>query len=80
MFIIGWFVLTKTTCSRYVYGVGSGEEVCRLSGINVKKIKYFVYIINGILSAFAGIILTSRLNSGQPRAGDGYGLGSRHAS
>lgn len=75
VFIIGWFVLTKTTYGRYVYGVGSGEEVCRLSGINVKKIKYFVYIINGILSAFAGIILASRLNSGQPRAGDGYEFG-----
>lgn len=72
IFFIGWFMLTKTTYGRYVYGIGSGEEVSVLSGINVKKIKYIVYIINGLLSAFAGIILASRLNSGQPRAGDGY--------
>jgi ribose transport system permease protein len=71
VFILGWFFLTRTTIGRYFYGVGSNSEVARLSGINVKRIRYLVYIISGLLSGFAGIMLLSRLNSGQPRAGIG---------
>ncbi|MFA7127039.1 MAG: ABC transporter permease, partial [Bacilli bacterium] len=43
-----------------------------LSGVNVKKTKYKIYILESVLAAVAGIVLLSRVNSGQPKAGEGY--------
>lgn len=71
-FIIGWFILEKTAFGRYVYGVGSNIEASRLSGINVSRVMYGVYGLCGMLSAMAGVVLLSRVNSGQPKAGEGY--------
>ncbi len=70
--LIGWIVLTKTPIGRYIYGVGGNEEASRLSGINVRGVKYFVYIVSGFLSGLAGLLLLARTNSGQPSAGSGY--------
>jgi len=70
--VIGWIVLNKTVYGRYVYCIGGNAEVARLSGINVSKIRYSVYAISGFLCGLVGIILLSRLNSGQPRAAMGY--------
>jgi ribose/xylose/arabinose/galactoside ABC-type transport system permease subunit len=72
VFIICAYILTKTRTGRYIYGVGGNEEASRLSGIGVKKIKYFVYMLSGLLSAVAGLVLLARTNSGQPSAGVGY--------
>lgn len=72
IFFCGWIVANKTVFGRCVYGIGGNAEATRLSGIRVKGIKYQIYILNGILSALAGVILMSRTNSGQPKAGDGY--------
>lgn len=71
-FAIGIFFLSKTRYSRYIYGVGGNEEVARLSGINVHKIKAFVYAVSGFCSGLAGLVMLGRLNSGQPRAGESY--------
>lgn len=72
VFVVGYFVLNKFVIGRYIYGVGGNEEASRLSGINVKKIIYFVYAASGLLCALAGIVLLSRTNSGQPKAGTSY--------
>ncbi|MBT3320499.1 MAG: ABC transporter permease [Clostridia bacterium] len=72
IFILGWLFLDKTRFGRHIYGVGGNEEATRLSGINVKKVKYIVYSISGFLSGLAGIVLLARINSGTPKAGDGY--------
>ncbi|HHV31117.1 ABC transporter permease [Caproiciproducens sp. LBM24188] len=71
---IAYLVLNRTCFGRYVFAVGSSEDVSQLSGINVKKIKAWVYIICGILSALAGAVLSSRLQAGQPAAANGYEL------
>lgn len=71
-FAAGYIVLNKFTIGRYIYGVGGNEEASRLSGINVKKIKYFVYSVSGFLCGLAGVVLLSRTNSGQPKAGTSY--------
>jgi ribose transport system permease protein len=68
------FVLRKTTFGRYTYAIGGNEEASRLSGLRVDRIKIWVYSLTGGLSALAGIILTSRLNSAQPTAGTAYEL------
>lgn len=71
-FALGAFVLSRTRLGRYVYGVGGNEEASRLSGINVRRLKYTVYVISGVLAGIAGLVLLSRTNSGQPSAGSGY--------
>ncbi|MEO8245325.1 MAG: ABC transporter permease [bacterium] len=71
---LGHVVLTYTRFGREVYGVGGNEEAARLSGVNVKTLKYKVYALSGVLAAFAGIVLMARVNSGQPKGGEGYEL------
>lgn len=74
VFILCYYILQNTKMGRYTYALGSNEEATKLSGINTDKIKIWVYTISGILSAVAGIIITSRLYSAQPTAGSGYEL------
>ncbi len=75
-FVFGlcWYVLNHTRTGRYVYALGGNEQVARLSGVNVNRIKMAVFMISGVLSALAGIILTARLESAQPTAGLAYEL------
>lgn len=72
IFAIGYIVLHKTRFGRHLYGIGGNEEAARLSGVNVKLTKYKLYATEGFLAALAGIVLLSRVNSGQPKAGAGY--------
>ena len=74
VYVIGIFVLSKTKFSRYVYGIGGNQEVARLSGIKVARVKIAVYAISGFCSALAGLVMLGRVNSGQPRAGESYGM------
>ncbi|MEK9198110.1 ribose ABC transporter permease [Ureibacillus sp. 179-F W5.1 NHS] len=73
-FVILYFILQKTTFGRRVYAVGGNEEAAKLSGIHTDKVKIAVYAITGFLAALAALILTSRLNSAQPTAGESYEL------
>ncbi|MBA2874520.1 ribose ABC transporter permease [Thermaerobacillus caldiproteolyticus] len=74
VYIALYFVLKKTTFGRHTYAIGGNEEASRLSGIRVDRLKIWIYSLTGGLSALAGIILTSRLNSAQPTAGTAYEL------
>lgn len=74
VFIVSHIVLTKTKFGRYVYAVGGNKEAARLAGISTNKILVQVYILCGLLSALSGILLASRMNSGQPNTGVGYEL------
>ncbi|MEZ6153720.1 MAG: ribose ABC transporter permease [Pirellulaceae bacterium] len=69
-------VTNKTRFGRYIYAVGGNEQAARLSGLNVDRIKLWIYTLAGGLSAVAGLIVTSRLDSAQPNAGTGYELDS----
>lgn len=70
--ILVWLVLTKTKFGRYAYAVGGNENAAEACGINVKWIKLKSYIIDGALVGLSGIVLMSRINSGQPAIGEGY--------
>jgi ribose/xylose/arabinose/galactoside ABC-type transport system permease subunit len=70
----GSIVLHRTRFGRYIYAVGGNETAARLSGINVDAIKLAAFIITGACAAISAFILTARLNSGQPLAGQGYEL------
>ncbi len=74
VYIIAHFVLNRTKLGRYAYAIGGNEEAAILSGINVKLYKTMVYAFCGMLSGLAAIILTARLNSAQPIAGNMYEL------
>ena len=67
-------VLTRTPFGRHVYATGGNYEASRLSGIKVSKILFLVYAISGFTSALAGLIISSRLMSGQPNAGVAFEL------
>ena len=66
------FLLSKTKFGTYVYAIGGNREAARLSGVPIKKIEIIVFMISGVLSAFAGLVLASRMYSGQPSVGSGY--------
>jgi ribose/xylose/arabinose/galactoside ABC-type transport system permease subunit len=74
VFSICSIVLKKTVFGRYVYAVGGNEQAAWASGINVNQVKMAVYALCGLLSGLAGILLTSRITTGQPNAGAGFEL------
>lgn len=73
-FIILYIILHKTIFGRQTYAMGGNEKAAFISGIKVNKLKIMIYSLVGLMSAMAGAILTSRLNSAQPTAGMSYEL------
>jgi len=71
---ISAFILTKTVFGRRVYAVGGNETTAEVSGINVNRIKISVYSISGFLAGVAGLLLASRIISGNPTSGQAYEL------
>ena len=65
-------ILYYTRFGRRMYAVGGNVTAAQFSGIHVKRITIWVYIISGTLAALAGIILASRMYSGQPASGQAY--------
>jgi ribose/xylose/arabinose/galactoside ABC-type transport system permease subunit len=72
VYLICYMLLTRITFGRKIYAVGDNAEAARLSGINVKGIRLSVFTISGFLAALGGVVLMSRLNSGQPVAGQAF--------
>ena len=71
-FAVLWVILHKTSFGRKTYAIGGNEKASLVSGIKVPRVKIMIYSLAGMLSALAGAILTSRLNSAQPTAGTSY--------
>jgi len=69
LYILFHFILTRTKFGRYVRAIGGNEQASIQTGINVKRVKLYVYIIAGLLCGLGAIILASRLGSAQPTAG-----------
>lgn len=69
--VVGAFILKKTHLGRQIYAVGSNEESARLSGLSVSKVRVFVYTAAGFMSAISGLVMMSRVNSGQALSGNG---------
>lgn len=74
VYLVAHVFLNYLPLGRYIYAIGGNEEAVRLSGIKVRKYKTIAYIISGITAAISGIVITSRLMSGQPMAGEGFEL------
>lgn len=70
--IIAVILLGKTKLGRRIYAIGGNREAALYAGINVKKYKFITFVISGIAVALTAVLLTSRLNSAQPTAGENY--------
>ena len=73
-YLVAYVLLQHTRIGRYIYALGGPEEAVRLSGVRAARFKLLVYGISGLTAAIAGLVLTSRLMSGQPNAGIGFEL------
>ena len=72
---IAVFFLRFTSLGRQIYQVGGNEEAARLAGIDVARVKITTYAVSGFLSAFAGLMLVARMQSGEAvRTGIGWEL------
>jgi ribose/xylose/arabinose/galactoside ABC-type transport system permease subunit len=70
------FMLRRTPFGRYIYAIGGSEQVARLSGIPVNRVKFGVYILCSVLASLTGLFLLSRYGIGDPVVGDGLELQS----
>lgn len=68
---ISVLIMNKTKLGRHIYAVGGNREAARFSGIKIDKVLFFPYAFSGLMAAIAGIVLASRMFSGQPTAGNG---------
>lgn len=66
-----WYVLERTPVGRRMYAVGYNADGARLAGVHVTRLKIGALIAGGVIAALAGILLTSRLNTGEPTVGPG---------
>jgi inositol transport system permease protein len=66
--------LRKMRMGRHVYAVGGNENAARASGVHVNSVKLACYTICGAMAGLAGVVLASRITTGQPNAGIGYEL------
>ena len=71
---IAGIVLSKTLTGRYALSIGSNEEATAISGVDVRRWKVVIYVVAGLFTGLAGVVMASRLNSAQPGLGLGYEL------
>ena len=74
IFGVIYMLLQTTRLGRNFYAVGGNATAAALSGINIKKMKIFSYLISGFLAGFSGLIATGRLSAGLPNYGSGLEL------
>ena len=65
------FVTSKTVAGRQIYAMGGNAKAASLSGINTKKVFFWVYVNMGVLASIAGIVLSARQGGANPKMGDG---------
>ncbi len=71
-----WLLLNRTVLGQQMQAVGGNHEAARLSGVRVERVRIWAFVIAGVAAAVAGVLLASRVGSGQLTAGDGYLLNS----
>jgi len=69
--LIAHLILSRTRMGRHIYAVGSNEQVAVMSGINIVRVKIFIFLMSGTFAAIGGFLLSGRVISGQPLLGSG---------
>lgn len=77
---VGGVLLHRTTFGNYCLFIGTNEIALNRSGVNVKKYKIIIFALCGLCASVAGLIITARLNSAEPLAGQGYEMDAIAAS
>lgn len=67
-----YFITAKTKLGRNIYALGGNSQSAWFSGINIKLHTLIVFIISGIASGIAGVVMTARLGAAEPMAGAGF--------
>ncbi|MET0935353.1 MAG: L-arabinose ABC transporter permease AraH [Luteibacter sp.] len=73
-FVVFGILLNKTIYGRNTLAIGGNPDAARLAGVPVDRVRIAIFLIQGLVAALAGIILASRMTSGQPNAGEGFEL------
>lgn len=72
--IVGAFLMNRTVFGNRVKAIGGNETATALSGINVHRMKIIIYGLAGMFCGIAGVIITGRLNGGNPNAGQNFDM------
>lgn len=67
-------LMNRTKFGTYIYAIGGNRRSAQLSGVPIRKVEIATFVISGLLAAFAGVVLSARMFSGQPSVGIGYEL------
>ena len=70
--VISSFIMNRTRLGRHIYAVGGNPTAAKFSGIKNGRVLFFAFLFSGVMSAISGIILASRMFSGQPTAGQAF--------
>ena len=73
-FVVFGVLLNQTVYGRNTLAIGGNPEASRLAGINVERTRVYIFLVQGAVTALAGVILASRITSGQPNAAEGFEL------
>lgn len=73
-FLVFGVLLHKTTYGRHTLAIGGSREAARLAGVAVNRVRISIFAIQGLVTGFAGVILASRMTSGQPNTSVGFSL------
>jgi putative multiple sugar transport system permease protein len=66
--------MNRTPFGRYIYAIGGNLHAAVLSGIDVRKVNFWLFVNMGALAALSGVLIAARMNSAVPKAGDGFEL------
>lgn len=74
LYVAFLFIINRSVVGRQLYATGGNSIAAQISGIKVDRLKIMTFMLNSMFAAVAGIILVSRMNSGQPNSGVGFEL------
>ena len=79
--VLGFSLLTgRSVFGRHIYAVGGNKQAAQLSGVDVRRVTFWIFVNMGVLAALAGIIFAGRLNQAGPTAGNSFELDAIAAS
>ncbi len=73
-FVVFGILLNHTVFGRNTLAIGGNPEAARLAGVKVERLRVWIFLLQGLVAAMAGLILASRITSGQPNSAQGFEL------
>jgi L-arabinose transport system permease protein len=73
-FVLSGLLLNKTTFGKETLALGGSREAARLAGVSVMRVEMAGFLLNGMAGGLAGVVLASRMTSGQPNVATGFSM------